>query len=59
MGDLIPLSSFCYCRWFGQVIIMEVINYDSISEKHQVKHLNAYGSFWTHLKIEYGIIYEI
>lgn len=49
---------YCYCLWFGQVIKMEVINYDHATGQHQVKHIDSYGSFWTYLEIINGISYE-
>lgn len=59
MKGLIPLSSFAFCHWFGEIIKMQVVGYDEKTGQYQVKHLNAYGSFFTYLEVNDDGIYEI
>lgn len=49
---------FCFCSWFGEIIKMEVTDYDPTTEQHEVKHIDSHGSFWTYLEIVNGILYE-
>jgi hypothetical protein len=58
MKGEIPLSSFCYCKWFGEIIKMKVVAFDKPSGKYQVKHLDAEGSFYTFLETTKDKIHE-